>query len=597
MFASRLALVLAAAALAPAQEPIYLDQSLQVNLNRWQSEQNPAFSQSQALYQFSAGFPLITYRLGALSFNGGLEYLRRSYGEQSEGKVGLNRIGIGGTLFPYRRFQLKFDYSVSQIPSLLGAERVRSGVGGALLRYRNGVVQDLRVEYRQGRTSQGEQSDRWTQWTLGGRQRFGLTETTFNYLDQGYRFAGASDTWHLRSLLLEAITRQNGTWEWRNQIFAEDYSGGSRQVRFTSHYTWRKGPWVHLSDAVVTEAITSGPKTHVVQVAQSSSYSKGPFQTFATVTAAGLNTTGAETGRSGRAGSFMAGSAYNLGREWRVMGDMAFTSVSGDYLGPQDRGSLTTVHAGISAGGDLPAALRRTFYFLSDMAFERRIRDQYPPGYLPPELEAERIQRRIHQAGGLKFSADYSRTTPRKGGGFLDWARVMGEMRVNGNLRLLAIGDRRNDNEFSRVGTRLDERGLSLTTIWTLGVSSLQGTWGFNKADLRNAAGTPAGSSLLVINRDNSFALADANVDHRYHGVSFNSRIWKIPFGASTNYVEDALGQPSRANAYHMSLDFRQITLRIQYQRARRHDGFTTSFFSLDLVRFFDTTPMWFGKP
>ena len=78
------------------------------------------------------------------------------------------------------------------------------------------------------------------------------------------------------------------------------------------------------------------------------------------------------------------------------------------------------MNLGIARGGDVPELIRHSLFFLSDWSFNRRVREEYPPDFVPSELAQELFQRRMRQMGSFGFTADLWRISDNAGQGKVD---------------------------------------------------------------------------------------------------------------------------------------------------------------------------------
>ena len=580
-----LSLLLAgAASLASAQGVASLNQSFQLRYNAWQNDREAAFSYTQASYDFSAGLPVLSYRLGAFAANGSLDYNRMASGGASDSNLGLNRYGFRVNLFPYRPFHLNLDYARSQSPGLFGLERMKGDVFGIGLNYRGRKVKDLQLSYRRGVSSQGGEKEIWSISRLAGSHRFSTTDTTFDASHQEFGVAGGGVAFKSDTLELSTRTPVSKQWEIRTSATAADIAG-RRSADASANLTGRFGAWTSQSSLGLRTSGTGEAGAKSESVSESLLRSAGRFSAFGAVALSAVQIP--SLGTSSKRETFLLGGSYNLSKAWRVSGDVGLSSGGGQLAGTASTQNTESFHVAVSEGGEVPELLRHTLYFMSDLDFERRVRDDYPPGYVPTELATQMIQRRIRQSGGLSFSGDFWHIQAKGGGGHLDWAKFTGSLKVGPNLRLLGIGDWRRDASLALAGVRQDDKNLSLNGSYSLGLSSLSASVGYAKNQQHT-------ETTGTVNRTELPQGANAtSASTLFYSAGFSSRAWMIPYNVVWTRYDAGQGVPTTAISTNASLHFRKISLRLGYEIAQRPGEFRSRRITVDLLRLFDTISFW----
>ena len=580
-----------------AQEPVTLNQRFQLHYSRWQSDQNAAATTTRASYDFNLGLPVLTYRLGAIAFNGSMDYDRLSTGTESNGALGLNQYGVRATLFPYRPFHLTFDYSHAQSPGLAGLERVTGNVYGMGLNYRGRTVQDFEVSVRRGVTSQAASAEDWSLWKLVARQKIRGTQVSITATHQDFGSSEGILRWRSSNLYAATDTTLSRTWYLRTNLQADE-GAGARSLSTDLSLTGTPGHWTSISSLSMSQNQGDTWGSRSAMLSESLALNGERFSAFSSAALSSIQIQGGPGGTN--MGTALVGGAYSFGQGWRVSADVSQSfggsgqgagtaqGRSGGAASPQN---LTTVHGGISQGGDLPGVIQRTLFFLSDRSFQRRVADGYPPGYVPAELATEMAQRRIRQSGNFTFAGDLWHLQAGNDEGRADWARLTGQVRLNAGLTFLVIGDWRKDEGISVPGTRTDSKAFTVNGSYRFGVSSVIANAGYSKNEQSALPGND--TPVLTAALDPSGA-GSAN---RFLSLGFNSRFWLIPYGVQWARYEDGWQPATRSFSGYCMLNFRQIKLRISYESVRRGNGSRYNRVTVDLLRLFDTIALWgFGR-
>jgi len=574
-----------------AQEAVLLDQNFHLNYNRWQMNQSAANSTTLATYDFNAQLPVVTYRLGALALTGALDYNQYSDGQHPQSSMGLDRYGLKAFLFPYQPFHLSVEYNHNQTPGLLGLNRVEGDVFGLGLNYRGQTVQDLQISLREGRTSQTGESEDWSLETMSITQRFGGTLATFLASHEDSNSTGLGPQFQSNYLYGSTDTKFSNAWSFRTNLSMQEQSG-DRLLAMGSDLVGTQGKWTSLSSLSFNQQDAPGTRSTSAIASQSSSFTVDRYTLFSTAAVSSLNA-GAGT-PSTTQGTLDVGGAYKLTSNWRIFGDVSVAqagdSQSSGAGSPASTSTTRSLHIGLSRGGDLPALMKHTLFYLTDLSFARRVQDDYPPGYVPTELAQEIQQRRIRQSGILEFTTDLLHVMGQ-GDAKLDWMRVAGDLKLWEGLRLFVLGDFKQDQGLNQTGLRQDDKDLNLNVSQVFGKSSITGSVGYTRTEesvmATPTAGPQAATTGLVGNSGTS----------KSYAMNFNSRAWIMPYGILWTHYSVVQGPSTTAVSTNMALDFRQVSLRVSYEVARRSDGLRSSRVTLDLLRWFDTIALYsFGQ-
>ena len=571
-----------------AQEIVTLDQRFQLHYSRWQSGQGAAAASTQSTYAFNLGMPVLTYRLGALALTGSVDYERQSSGGVSSGSLGLNRYGLKSTLFPYRPFHLTFDYSHSQSPGIAGLGSVSGDTYGLGLNYRGRSVQDLNISFRQGSNTQAASREGWSLWRMVARQEVRGTRLSFDATHQDF---GSSEgmRWRSSTLFAATDTAFSRAWALRSNLQADE-SGGSRTLNTALSLTGTPGRWNWISSLSLNENQGSSTRSRATLLSQSVALNGTRFSAFSSAALSSLQIQGGQ-GDANR-GTLLLGGAYALGRGWRASLDVsesfgtvtqAATPPQGQPGGDPSQQNLKTIHAGLSQGGDVPAIIGRTLFYLSEQRFQRSVAEDYAPGYVPSELAAEMARRRFRQSGNFVFAGDFFHTQTQGGGSKLDWGRVTGQLRMNAGWTLQIIGDWRKDDGLAVPGARVESKNVSLNGAYHFGVSSIISNVGYSNSQQSYLPGYQAFAPAATLD------VARASQASRFLSLGFNSRFWLLPYTLQWTKFEDGWQAPTNAFVGFFTLNFRQVSLRMSYQEIRRGDGLRDNRISVDLLRWFDT--------
>ncbi len=560
-----------------ASEPLFLTQALEFRYDRWQQTYADTNTSGIADYNFMLQAPVATYRLGSLTVTGTLEYDRQTAGHRSSSSAGLNRYGFHLFLFPYRRFHLSLDYIHSQSPSYFGGERVKGDLYGLEYSLRNRRWPNLTFTLRRGETWDSTSNETWTQGTLTGNQTIGSTFYNFSVNDQEMKFSNVGSTWSVLTATGSTDTLLKNRWRLRTNLNFTDNAGDwSLGLSGTAWGDWRG--WTSVTDmeiGALKGVVASGES---LGISQSLAKTLNRYTIYGSASVIGLTGSAYDTGGSGSSNSavsLQAGGMVQVGGGWSVVADASLqramheVQVAG-VMSP----NVTTLHAGIVHGGDLPSILRSSLFFVSDLSFNSHLRSDYPPGYVPAELANQIMQRRVQQQGLITFAADYY-DSQRAGGGKQDWARMTGSLQAGRHFSMLVIGDWIRDNAFTQCGHRPPAELHSANMVFSFSHASISASGGYFKETLSGPLAPPPG---LLNDRPTTF-----------YTVGFNSYVWKMAYGLYASRYDQGDGNPLTTYSLYDTINFRRISFKLIYEWTERKDGYKTSHLSLDLLRVFDT--------
>jgi hypothetical protein len=580
-------LVGAASAVQAEDCPLVVNQRFQLRYNQWQVDQGPAVSTTKATYEVETGLPVFTYRLGSLQLNGGVEYTRLGYGAQSDSETGLSHYGARLSLFPYRPIRLYLDYQRSQSPDLLGSGSIAGETWGGGLRYVNRFLGDVRLDYRhggarlEGGTQGADYRENWSTWNLESHHRFESTRADFQAQREEHSSFGLP-AWKLSTASLNTESKIGGNW----------LLGTHSQIQETDQSRWYNlsitfygplsGAWRSYTQLTSGESKWGAQWTANDTVTESIVYDRPIWSGHVTGTYNQLDAKSADD--SSRMGTLQVGGAYAFAQDWRLHGDVGLSSLSRTSVIEGANRSTTSYNLGVARGGDVPELLRHSLFFLSDWSYDRRVREEYPPEFVPSELAREMIQRRIRQTGSFGFTADLWRMTDSYTRGSMDWARVSGQVTTRGNLLLNLIGDLRNDDGLALPGAKVRTADVMLNGSYQLGRSSL--TASVSLSDTRQGASTQtpqtSGPSVLWTGPDAS---------HRSHTYSAGINTWiqKVPFSVLLMRYDSDVTPATTMLTTWTDMNVGKVAFRLRYSMSRTEGGFRSQSISLDLLRWFDT--------
>ncbi|WP_243322174.1 hypothetical protein [Geothrix sp. SG200] len=581
-----LTLMLASAAVAAWSEdcPLVLNQRFRLRYDQWQVSQLGSSSATQATYEVEAGLPVFTYRLGALALNGAVEYNRLAYGSESDTITGIQSYGARISLFPYRPIKLFVDYQRTQSPDLFGSGSMKGEAWGAGLQGSSRILGSTALSYRKGDThleggdAPNAYREGWSEWKLENHHRSRTTQVDFQAIRQEYVPLDLK-AWRFITATLDTDTFLANDWKLRTRSQFQDSGLNQWSNVNASFYGPIRGAWHSLTEVSAGANISDTTRTNSAFASETLVYEREQWHTHTTGSYSKADTP--SEGWSNRIGSFLTGASYRLTPEWRVHGDVGLSSLRQDSPLLATSKNLTSLNLGFARGGSVPELIRNSLFFLSDWSYDRRVRDEYPPDYIPSELAQEMLQRRMRQSGTFDFTADLWRMSDSSTNGVLDWARVTGQVQTRGNLTLFLMGDVRHDRGLAQPGLDLRSTDVLARGSYRLGATTLTASLGANTSH-RDPALTPTGNAVAP-------GFEGTGTQSRYYSVGVTSRLWKIPIGALA-LRSQASGSPAMTTlSAWTDLIFRQISLRVRYQTARTEGGFRNDNLNLELLRLFDT--------
>ncbi|GLH67810.1 hypothetical protein [Geothrix edaphica] len=586
-----LSLALASAAVGGhAQDALLLNQAFKLHYTRWQSNQS-ASDMTQANYDFTLSMPVIDYRLGTLALTGALDYQRFSSEAGTQSALGLNTYGLRATLFPYRPFHLSLDYVHAQSPSLAGYSRVNNDVIGAALNYRGRTVQDLQITLRHGTASQAGEGESWSLSTLTANQQYGGTRVHLTATHQEFATRGSGPAFKDDFLYGSLETKLAPTWFFRTSVTAEGMAD-SHTTGLSADLMGQWGAWITQTNVGRNESESPAGRAASNSAAQSLIYSVERFSTFGAFSASDQSASAGFPGS--RQGALTLGGSYALTAQWRVSADMSIAQVHSNGLSTgagtsTAEGITRSFHLGISEGGDVPTLVKRALFYLSDQAFQRRVQDDYAPGYVPSELAQEMQRRRILQGGKLGFSSELFHIRNEQGGK-MDWVRITGDLRMAEGLRIFTMGDLRRDDGLGLAGVHREERNLALNASELFGRSTLSGSVGFGRSEQSMTSTAQADLPAYLV-------MGDRASSSSFYTLNFNSSVGRFPYGILWTRYQASQSPAITTVGTHLDLNSGLLDVRFSVQVVRRQDGIRYTQFLVDLLRAFDTVALYrFGQ-
>lgn len=572
-----LVLVGAVSAARAEDSPLQINQRFQLRYNQWQSSQSPTVSTTQAVYEVETGMPVFTYRLGALALNGAVAYNRLAYGSEADSTSGLSRYGARVSLFPYRPFRLYLDYQHSQTPDLFGSGRVQGNTWGAGATFHSKVFQDVRLTYRHGDSKLADLRDNWSLWKLEANQRIGATQVSLQSTRQEYESPGSGPGWRLFIANLGTESHFGREWILRTRSQVQD-AVASRWFNLSATiYGPISGAWHSLTTAA-TGATTAGPyRTSTAFASESLVYASKRWHAYGSGAYSQVETRALNLGN--RTSSASLGSTYTLSQDWRIHGDLGVSGLSQTVPGQGIARTTTTMNLGIARGGDVPELIRHSLFFLSDWTFNRRVREEYPPNFVPSELAQEMFQRRMRQTGSFGFTADLWRISDNASQGKVDWARVTGQVQTRGAFTLYLAGDYKIDQGLSQPGRTTRNTNLLINSSYRVDRTSITATMGYSDSRQRL---TPGLSTY-------GWMAPGLDGQSRNYSIGLTTRLWKVPLGALAQRFETSQAPGTTTLTTWGDLNFRQVSMRLRYEVTRMDNGFRSNRIVLDLLRWFDT--------
>jgi hypothetical protein len=587
-------LVLAAPISLAAQEVVTLDQSLQFSYNGSRvsmAELTSANAYTRANYRFDLGMPILAYRLGAMDLGGSIGYVKQANDSGSDASIGLNTIGVQGSLFPFQPYHVTFDYSRATAPNLFGEGTEVGQSFGLGLVYRGWRVQDLHVTYRHGSTTGIGSGGNFDSFAVTDTERRGRTSVHIS-ADEQIASYGSSTPWRSTGLSITSRTELDRSWSLNSNTFASGYNGSSA-VQAGLNLVGNLGAWTSMSSVDGTYTDFEAQSQRTGAFSQSLAHTWDRFSGFSSLGISRGSTSGA-AGASSALTSLIFGGSYRLADQWMVMGDLSSTwNATHVSQGPNDTsvvpayaGRTASYHVGLSWGGELPDVLKHAMFYWSDLRFQTRLQDEYPPDYLPPELAQTVLKRKLDRQGELQFTSDLYHLQ-NVGDGHQDWLRVQGGLSFATGLLVQTIGDWRRDDRFSDPTSSSESKVLSMYGAYAMGRTSLRFGMGYSKSEI---TGWDRPIDLPPSNGLGAISTPGAST---YYSLGVDTRLGQTPCGAMLYRNNDPTGMGTTTLMTHLSTGFRKVRFNITYQRGWRSDGLRTSQVSINLVRWFDTMALW----
>ena len=574
-----------------AQEAVTLDQSLQFNsvMNRvGQGDWTSSSVISQAAYEFTVGAPLLEYRLGTLSLGSALGYDKLSTGSASDSDFGLRSTSLAGSLFPYQPYHVTFDVSRAKAPHLFGSGDQITDTFGLGLTYRGPVIQGVRLDYRHGDYVGDFGHQSWSLFTMTGSQRYTWTDVNY-YADQ--TGIGAGGITKRISAGMNARTILSRDWTWMNQVTAQG-TPGNQAVQAGSDLSGIIGPWTSLSSLNTSYQDANLGGTRMLTLAQSLAYTQGRLSSFAQAGLTGASGFGAFRD-STTAELLNLGVSYRLTPQWNLSADAgkAWTGApqsaggSGSVRGGSGLGGTTSMHVGASWGGSLTDQLKHALFYYSDLRLQQQLQEDYPPGFMPPEVTEILMRRRMSREGGLRFTGDAYHL--KNDSGREDWLRASGNLSFRNGFMFEALADWRRDDGFFQPNYGSLERDLSLSSAFRAGrVQMHLGMGASNSTSLASSGGNSAGAFL-------GQGFRGPVGSRTFYTVGLDAPIFGIPWGALLLRTRDAFGLETSTFTTHLSGAYRSIGYGVTFSQGYQSNGLRNSQITVNLRRWFDTMSLW----
>ncbi len=570
-----------------AQEWVTLDQSLGLSYMGSQvsaAGQSSSVAMSRADYQVNVGMPVMAYRLGTLVVGAGLGYLRQDGALGAGGDLGLNTMQVQTSLFPYQPYHLNFSFSRSDSPSLFGEGRQRAESFGASLIYQGRYLRNFRMAYQRGTLSLGGRGGSYASLMATEHQVRGRTELSLA-ADAHETAMTGGQTWRSVGLNLNTRTPFDGNWTLTNLVQANRVLGFS-QMGVSSSMGGSLGPWTSMTQLSGSYLAWDANNTRSGGLSQSLGRSWDRASLFSSLGWFGGSTSGQAMALPSTL-SLALGGSYRLTKAWSVMLDVSRAKQSGlpSAQVSLGLGGMKSVHGGFAWGASVPDILRRSLFYWSNLRFQQRIAEDYPPEYLPPELQKLQMQRRMDQEGSAQFSVDAYRVT-QDGPGRQSWYRMLGGLSFQSGLSFQTMGDLRLDDGLSRPGYQLRDRQLTFYSAYPLGPVSLRVSLGYSRNEQVQQA-EPSGVNGGVTVPGIPLIAADHSSLH--YSAAAQGRLYGAPTTVMVLRMKDGTGLRTTTLIANMATAFGRMTASVTLQQGWRSDGVQNRQVVLNLTRSFDT--------
>lgn len=574
-------LLVCAATAAQAEDcPLVLNQAFRLHYNQWQVGDYQPTSTTQAIYEVNLGLPVFTYRLGALSFNGTVEHNRLNIGGESDSSTGVSRYGARLSLFPYRPFRLHLDYQHTQSPDLFQFGQVKGDTWGAGINFNSRILQDIRIDYRHGTSRLEQDRDDWSLWKLEANQRFGSTQLNLQTTRQEYLVNGGEPIWRMDIANLDTESHFGRAWVLRTRSQLQDTLTTRWFEVSATFYGPVGGNWHTLTTVASGAALSQGVRTATSFASESILMRSGSWCTHLTGAVNDVDTPRLGLGSSGA--SVMLGSTYSLNRDWCLHGEVGLTGLRQTFDFKDSHHRTTTTNLGLARGGDIPDLIRHSLFFLSDWSYDRRMREEYPPDYVPSELAQDMLRRRMAQSGTFGFAADWWRMTNGEGPGKVDWARVSGQLQTRSQLNFMVLADYKRDAGLTEPGVDARNANLIANGAYQAGNTTLSASVGYNRAYRQLTPDAPLVSAPILLGPFRKGL-------GRHYSLGLTTRLWKVPVGILALRYQPEPTRPVTTVSTWADLSFRQVSFRVRYEMSRLENGVRSNHLTVDLMRWFDT--------
>lgn len=415
-----IALVLGLVCTAPSAQgagwtppPIQWSALYRLHADAWTGENYQyRYLDQKLLFQVAA--PILDPRLGTVQAFAGLYTTTGEQGSKRQSthdKVsGLGLWGLRLDLFPYRKFPLSLYYTRDQTDYLFrgaGGKIVNTQMGADLL-YRGGYFENFRVNLSRFESKTGSQTSSQDLVTLDLSKTYGRTAcsgstTLFNSRASGQDQAAASGG----SVGLYAHTQLTGGDFYNTLGYARSAFGEtiftSASLNSVLSLTTKSGDtafggvtanrYALGQDNATTLQATGGWQT---------ARARELYRFGGALSTAEMDSSGQHT-RSSLAQGYASWTHSLTSRLFSSI-DAAY----GTHRNADDpAGSSWGVHAGLGWGSpSLPGFLDKMAFAVQDRAFQRRLGEEFPPGYTPPELQIALQARQDQRVGAVSAGLD-----------------------------------------------------------------------------------------------------------------------------------------------------------------------------------------------
>jgi hypothetical protein len=525
-----------------SMEPWVYNQDLRFRYNDESMTDQDGTSSSALNYRFTLGLPVISYRLGSVAISGTIDYDTLKIANEKASDFGLKGYGFTINLFPYRQFHLGFNYFHSDSPKLFNDTTYstnRYGINYSVVR--PGFPRIFaRVERREN-SLEGEK-ETWDQLEIQGTQKTKEWQYNFQVNRDVYNLQSTSQSWYSNYCSFDSERKLAHDWE-----FFGFASGlvlpGSWMASATSNLFGKWGKLYLGSGLTLGFGSSSGGGTsESLGVNQSVTIPLEHCSYYSSVSMSYDSTSSAKTARDSNSSgnvsySFLAGGARQLGKSVNIYGDVLYNHLPATISG----GDSIGYHVGISEGGFIPQIIQRTIFAISESSFNRRLKNEYPPNYLPPEIALDIIARKQAGMGSQLFSFDYYHMdgsgTQRR-----DYFRSDGMLRIGQHFQTQIRGEY--TDETDEYGAKRSVDYLYLQTKLLLGRTSFFLSFGSSDGNSQ-----PVGTEKQ---KQSSTS----------YSCGFNTIVWKMPFSAIYRILRTGDSQEYRSLYVYQAFRLRKISIR-----------------------------------